>query len=300
MGEAKDKKNEEIMELIKIAFAEELAGSDFLASFDYEEIAREYNGIGPSWLKEELRKKISRYLEIFIPAALIHDMRYSLSDGMREAFNFANYEFRDNCLKLANAAYPWYSWKRYRARAVAEILFDCVSSEAGWMTWRWAYEKKARDAADKTAATQDLTRAGAQQTNQTDGGFPPSAPSSFPHSASLRENSSFTGIAIFAALFLFAGCCRIVTIEKHDPKPVFDATGTNVVDYVDGGYDFRYRSIGLVTDVDGIEATKDENGVTIKVKNLKTDVSKENKEIVGASGTAVGNVVEKAIQGAKK
>lgn len=107
-------------------------------------------------------------------------------------------------------------------------------------------------------------------------------------------------VILFCCAILLSGCCRIVTIEKHDPKPVFDATGTNVVDYVDGGYDFRYRSIGLVTDVDGIEATKDEKGVTIKVKNLKTDVSKENKEIVGASGTAVGNVVEKAIQGAKK
>lgn len=107
-------------------------------------------------------------------------------------------------------------------------------------------------------------------------------------------------VILFCCAILLSGCCRIVTIEKHDPQPVFDSTGTNVVDYVDGGYDFRYRSIGLVTDVDGIEATKDEQGVTIKVKNLKTDVSKENKEIVGASGTAVGNVVEKAIQGAKK
>lgn len=222
-------KKEMIDAAVRRAFLVELDGCDFLASFDYEEIAREYNGIGPSWLKEEIRKKISRYLEIFIPAALIHDMRYSLSDGMRAAFNFANYEFRDNCLKLADAAYPFWNWRRYRARAVAVILFDCVSSEAGWMTWRWAYEKKVRNAADKTAATQDLTRAGAQQTNQTDGGFHPSAPSSFPNSASLRENSSFAGIAIFAALFLFAGCATAPKAKDVNLKGMYANAATETV-----------------------------------------------------------------------
>lgn len=107
-------------------------------------------------------------------------------------------------------------------------------------------------------------------------------------------------LAFLACAYLLAGCGRIITIEKHDPFPVFDDTGTNVISYVDGGYDFRYRSFGLKTDVDDIEATKDDKGVSIKVKNIKTDVSAENKEIVGATGTAVGNVVEKAIQGAKK
>ena len=249
MGEAKDKKNEEIMELIKIAFAGELAGSDILSSFDEAELAREYNGIGPEWMPTKWRAKASDYLEIFAPAALIHDLRYSRSDGTRYAFNDANMEFRDNCLKLANAAYPWYSWKRYRARAVARILFDFVAGPGGHLAWMSAFKKTC---------------------------------------------------AVLLFTFALVGCCRSITIEKHDPKPVFDSTGTNVVDYVDGGYDLHYLSLGLVTDVDGIEAKKDANGVTIKVKNLKTDVSTENKEIVGASGTAIGNVVEKAIQGAKK
>lgn len=220
---------ETIDSLVRRAVVAELDGCDFLASFDYEELAREYNGIGPEWLPAKWRAKASDYLELFAPAALIHDMRYSRSDGMRTAFNFANMEFRDNCLKLANAAYPWYSWKRYRARAVALILFDCVSSEAGWMSWRWAYEKKVRNAADKTAATQDLTRAGAQQTNQTDGGFHPSAPSSFPHSASLRENSSFAGIAIFAALFLFAGCATAPKAKDVNLKGMYANAATETV-----------------------------------------------------------------------
>ena len=268
------KTKEMIDALVKAAVFAELDGCDFLATFDYAEIQREYNGIGPEWLPEAWRAKASDMLELFAPAALIHDMRYSASDGTRFSFNSANIEFRDNCLKLANDRYPWYSWKRYRARAVALLLFDFVASPGGWVAWMQA--------------------AGTNGTTGTNAALKSAQKSSAPVPVVPAL------LLLLGATLLFDGCMRIVTIEKHDPKPVFDSTGTNVVDYVDGGYDFRYRSIGLVTDVDGIEATKDEKGVAIKVKNLKTDVSTENKEIVGASGTAVGNVVEKAIQGAKK
>lgn len=130
-----DKTKEMIDALVRAAVVAELDGCDFLASFDYEELAREYNGIGPEWLPEKWRAKASDYLELFAPAALIHDMRFAQSDGTNHGFVCANMEFRDNCLKLADAAHPWYSWKRYRARAVALILFDCVASPGGWMSW---------------------------------------------------------------------------------------------------------------------------------------------------------------------
>ena len=38
---------ETIDSLVRRAVVAELDGCDFLASFDYEELAREYNGIGP-------------------------------------------------------------------------------------------------------------------------------------------------------------------------------------------------------------------------------------------------------------
>ena len=90
-------------------------------------------------------------------------------------------------------------------------------------------------------------------------------------------------IALVATLIL-DGCYRsIEVIRKGDD------------------YSARYRSVGYATDVDNIEVEKSPDGnVRVKVNGLKTDVSAENKEIVSAGGTAVGNVAEKVIEGVKK
>lgn len=132
----------EIDALLKAAAESGLEGLDFAADFDYEEIAAGYNGIGAEFLPAAVRDRITRYLALFEPAALIHDLRTDSSDGSRERFLAANDEFRRNCLKLANHAYPWYSWKRYRARAAAQVLFDFVSADSfGWKAWQDAARK---------------------------------------------------------------------------------------------------------------------------------------------------------------
>jgi len=118
-----------------------LVGGDFISRFDCETIRREYNGIGPEFFNPKLRAKVTEFLAIFEPAAVIHDMRNFESDGKRSAFDYANWEFLENCRKCANAAYPWWSWKRYRARAVAKILYDFVSGAPGWKAWMDCYEK---------------------------------------------------------------------------------------------------------------------------------------------------------------
>lgn len=124
-----------IDELVSEAVLAELEGVEFLQEFDYATLCRDYNGIGPASLKPEQRAKLSKYLALFAPAALIHDMRYTASDLTRMGFNFANIEFRSNCFKLANNAYAWYNWRRYRAWAVAELMFMGVASDFGWDAW---------------------------------------------------------------------------------------------------------------------------------------------------------------------
>lgn len=134
--------NETIDSLVKAAVEANLDGLDFLSDFSYEELAAGYNGIGPEFLPSAVRDRITKYLSLFAPAALIHDMRTDASDGSREKFLAANDEFRRNCLKLANRAYPWYSWKRYRACAAAQVLFDFVSADSfGWKAWQDAARK---------------------------------------------------------------------------------------------------------------------------------------------------------------
>lgn len=133
--------NEKIDSLVQRAVVADLDGLDFLSSYDYKEISAAYNGIGPEWMPAELREKVSGYLDLFAPAALIHDMRYQVSDGSRFGFNFANMEFWGNCVKLAEDAYPWWNWRRYGARLAAAALYDFVRSQGGWVAWSEASRK---------------------------------------------------------------------------------------------------------------------------------------------------------------
>lgn len=140
-------------EVLEKAVVAGLNGLDFITSYSTAEIAEAFNGIGPSFLSDEQRKKLSKYLALFMSAALIHDMRYTYSDGSRYGFNFANFEFRDNCYALATHAYGFFNWHRYRACFVAWLLFKAVASEVGWLIWREA----ARKAGKRTNGTYGTT-----------------------------------------------------------------------------------------------------------------------------------------------
>ena len=66
------------------------------------------------------------------------------------------------------------------------------------------------------------------------------------------------------------------------------------------GYDFEYTNIGLKTDVTRIEVEKSTNGIVrCVIDGVATDVSAENKRMIEAGGTAVGNIAEKVIEGVK-
>ena len=128
--------------LVKRAVDAGLEGLDFLSSFSYQELAAGYNGIGPEFLPAGLRGAVTDWLWIFEPPALIHDMRNEVADGTRAAFLCANDEFRRNCIKLADFNYGVFRPRRYHARAIANILFDFVSSDNfGWRAWLEAQER---------------------------------------------------------------------------------------------------------------------------------------------------------------
>ena len=133
-AEVQNKGNKKVEDL-------ELCGRPFMRNFPFAEVEREYNGIGPEFFDPELRAKVTRFLAVFEPAAVVHDMRNYMSDGTRDAFHYANWEFLENCRKCADDAYPWWSWKRYRARAVAKILYDFVNGSNGWRAWMDCYER---------------------------------------------------------------------------------------------------------------------------------------------------------------
>ena len=142
--EASEQRLAYIAALIEVALQVGLDGAEQANRYGLAWLSDAYNGIGPERWPAELRSKVTTWLQLFEPAALIHDADTTLSDGTRKAFEAANARFLANCLKMANWWYPWYSWKRYRARAVAHVLYECVSGEAGWRAWQQAHERSVK------------------------------------------------------------------------------------------------------------------------------------------------------------
>ena len=131
-----------VAELIERAKAAGLQGADWLESLGVKRCCEGYNGIGPEFLPVKIRAKVTKHLALFEPAALPHDMRNDVSDGTREGFLAANDEFRYNCLRLAELAYPNDDKRRVAAKAAAEILFLFVSADGfGWKAWLEAHER---------------------------------------------------------------------------------------------------------------------------------------------------------------
>lgn len=125
-----------IDELVQKAVEAGLEGVDFLQGFDYADLCREYNGIGPEWAGECVRAWATGKLALFEPAALIHDMRNAQSDGTREGFERANDEFLHNCLKIINAHYHEDEKKYAKARAAVFAMYAFVAGPGGWVAWR--------------------------------------------------------------------------------------------------------------------------------------------------------------------
>jgi len=134
-------KREHLERLWQKAVTVGLDGVEWASSLGFATIVREYNGIGPEWAGAALRGIATKHLALFEPAAVLHDLRNFKSDGTRYSFNYANYEFLVNCRRLADAAYSWWNWRRYRARAVAKVLYDFVSGPGGWKAWMDCHEK---------------------------------------------------------------------------------------------------------------------------------------------------------------
>ena len=96
---------------------------------------------------------------------------------------------------------------------------------------------------------------------------------------------SMAALAVFWVLVMVwfvSGCFRSIELVKE------------------GDYKCEYLAVGLKTDVAKIEVEKNTNGtVRVVIDGVVTDVSERNREIVEASGTAVGNIAEKVIEGMK-
>ncbi|MGN0846837.1 MAG: hypothetical protein ACI4RA_05575 [Kiritimatiellia bacterium] len=116
----------ECRELLARARALGLSGAGEAAAHPVECLARDCNGIGPEWLPAPARELLDRLAPDLRPAALVHDFRWSHSDGSRAAFDASNRELEDNCAIVARS-FPWWNWRRYALRHLGVAFADVCS-----------------------------------------------------------------------------------------------------------------------------------------------------------------------------
>jgi hypothetical protein len=82
---------------------------------------RFFNGVGPSWMPEEYRKKLDRYSKTIMPAVLVHDNDFANGDGTMLDFQLANRRLHSNGVKCADIVHKWYNPMRYIVRHQAKV-----------------------------------------------------------------------------------------------------------------------------------------------------------------------------------
>ena len=117
-----------------------LIGSQWLAYMPIDVLAASYNGTGPEFLPDPIRAKLDAACRPFLPAVMLHDVDYSLSDASVGSFRAANRRLLINCIICANSAYPWTSWRRYALYIEAWAIYRACS-KFGWVAWLLAYNK---------------------------------------------------------------------------------------------------------------------------------------------------------------
>jgi len=115
-----------------------LSGAEFLATLGPSNVARACNGIGPERMPEKWRKKLTKWLSLFLVPSRGHDCRFTYdNDGTEARFRDANDELRRNCLIMADTK-AWYNPMRYVWRHRAHLTaWACQTF--GWDSWREAY-----------------------------------------------------------------------------------------------------------------------------------------------------------------
>lgn len=265
MGEAKEKIKSNIKELLSKALNLKLTDAGWVACFSPEELATVYNGIGPEWLPYSLREKLTKYLAIFAPACLIHDFHYWIGDGTLKDFNYANDTLEANCRKCINAETKWYQFLRRAAGYYAAHLMAEACRRYGWSAYRTG---RVEDERGKVK--------GEGEESQTSAVHLHLKPSPIP------TTSKLSLCLCASVLTLLTGCYRSIELVRE------------------GEYSLTYTAVGLKTDVSKIEAEKTTNGtVRVFIEGVATDVSERNAKIIESSGTAVGNIAEKVVEGMK-
>lgn len=117
-----------------------LAGADIVLIQPVDLLAKIYNGTGPEFLPDKIRKILDSMARVFLPGVMVHDVRFEFSDGSQASFHRANVELLVNCISCALDAYNWHQIQRYTSLLKAVTIYRACQ-QFGWIAWRSAYLK---------------------------------------------------------------------------------------------------------------------------------------------------------------
>ena len=117
-----------------------LLGADRVLSLSVYTLSECYNGTGPEFLPQRIRMKLDAVCKPLLPAVMVHDVDFGLSDGTVGPFRSANRRLLINGIVCACDAHPWYSWRRYVLILEAWTIYRACQ-KFGWIAWRLAYNK---------------------------------------------------------------------------------------------------------------------------------------------------------------
>ena len=118
----------------------DLQGRDAVLFLTLDELDAAFNGCGPEFLSEGVRQTLDRVTTVFAPAIMVHDVEFTLADGLKAAFDAANLRLLVNCAKCALDAEPWNSWKRYALLGESWAIYSACD-RFGWSSWLASYNK---------------------------------------------------------------------------------------------------------------------------------------------------------------
>ena len=160
-GKTKEKRMEEkriaatpekIQQLRELCDKYGLEGRGVLEKYTNGELSEKiYNGAGPdSWLPGA-RDLLTKLMSLFEPVVLIHDVQFSESDARRETFDRTAAMWKENCGKIFDAEYPFWTWRQlrpaYRAArarwlAVMSAANAAVSGSMAFKAWCAAHSAR--------------------------------------------------------------------------------------------------------------------------------------------------------------
>lgn len=101
-------------------------------------LSREFNGTGPDYFPQSLRKLLDSMTDIFQEAVLIHDIDYYFSDCTFASWRLADKRIVANMRKLLSIRCPLSNpknWIKHTRYAMRIALIDKTLSQFGLIAW---------------------------------------------------------------------------------------------------------------------------------------------------------------------